>query len=354
MYDQLRESLDQLLAQLPQLAHGELIARSLEAIASMAETPDLERLDWKLVDGCLQDMQRGIKVLHPFRHIRKVSIFGSARTPTDAPEYEQAQLFAQAIAALGFLVFTGAGNGIMAASNQGAGLEASFGLNINLPFEQSSNPFVASDRLVSFKYFFTRKLFFLKESDAVAIFPGGFGTQDELFECLTLCQTGKATPRPIVLLEPPGSNYWEEWSAYVDNHLLCRDLISPGDRFLYRIFNQIEPACEYIQNFYSCYHSSRWVGDLLVLRLNYDISDPHLAELNRQFQPLLAQGQIYRTDPLAEEQKDAHLLHLPRLAMHFNQRDYGSLQKLIEALNNEQMASPLPLICHVPPHPEQR
>jgi uncharacterized protein (TIGR00730 family) len=348
----LRSQLLDLIERLPVIANGDLIAQSLEAIAQI-EQSNLERLDWKLISGSLKDMQNALKVLHPYRHIRKVSIFGSARTPEPEPAYQQAQAFAQQIAALGFKVFTGAG-GIMAAGNRGAGLDTSFGLNINLPFEQTSNPFVTSDRLVSFKYFFTRKLFFLKESDAVAIFPGGFGTQDELFECLTLCQTGKATPRPIILIDLPDGDYWQEWSAYIDNHLLSRNLINTGDRRLYRIYNNIEAACAYIQDFYSCYHSSRWIGNLLVIRLNYDISDLHLAELNRQFQSAITKGEISRSAALAQEQKDLHLLNLPRLVIHFNQNDYGQLQELIEAINNEKFGCEEQVICHIPIHPEKR
>ncbi len=356
-YSDLRSHLNQLLDQLeqnPQVLNGDLIARSLNSVIEIAKSKDLQRLDWKLIDGCLQDMQRALTVLYPFRHIRKVSIFGSARTPNTAPEYAQAKRFAQRISELGFLILTGAGGGIMEAGNEGASKDASFGLNISLPFEQTSNPFVASDRLVSFKYFFTRKLFFLKESDAVVIFPGGFGTQDELFECLTLCQTGKATPRPIMLIDLPGGDYWQEWSVYVDNHLLSRNLINSGDRRLYKITDQIESACKYIQNFYSCYHSIRWVGNLLVIRLNYDISDLHLTELNRQFQSALFQGEIYRSQALPQEQKDAHLLNLPRLVMQFNQHDYGQLQELIEAINNEKLGCKEQLICHIPPHPEKK
>jgi uncharacterized protein (TIGR00730 family) len=366
-YTDLRSRLNQLLDRLekgqleqnppgsnPQVLNGDLIAKALQSIAEIAQSKDLQRLDWKLIDGCLQDMQNALTILHPFRHTRKVSIFGSARTPDTALEYAQAKQFAQQISELGFLIFTGAGGGIMAAGNEGATKNTSFGLNINLPFEQTSNPFVASDRVVSFKYFFTRKLFFLKESDAVVIFPGGFGTQDELFECLTLCQTGKATPRPIVLIDLPGSDYWQEWSAYIDNHLLSRNLINPSDRRLYKITDQIESACKYIQNFYSCYHSTRWVGNLLVIRLNYDISDLHLAELNRQFQSTLSQGEICRSQALPQEQKDAHLLNLPRLVMYFNQSDYGQLQELIEAINNEKLGCEEQVICHIPPHPEKR
>jgi uncharacterized protein (TIGR00730 family) len=349
----LRSQLVGLIERLPSLPNGDLIAQSLEAIAQIEES-NMERLDWKLISGSLKDMQKALKVLHPCRHIRKVSIFGSARTPDHEPAYQQAKVFAQQIASLGFMVFTGAGGGIMAAGNEGAGLEASFGLNINLPFEQTSNQFVTSDRLVSFKYFFTRKLFFLKESDAVAIFPGGFGTQDELFECLTLCQTGKATPRPIILIDLPGGDYWQEWSAYIDNHLLSRNLINAGDRRLYRITDSIQAACDYIQDFYSCYHSSRWIGDLLVIRLNYDISDLHLAELNGQFHSALSQGEISRSQSLVQEQKELHLIDLPRLVMYFNQHDYGQLQELIEAINNENLGCDRPVICHIPPHPEKR
>ncbi|MGQ9864726.1 MAG: LOG family protein [Pseudanabaenaceae cyanobacterium] len=329
--------------------HSEAIARCAETLQRLADM-ELERLDWKILAGTLEDMERALKLLHPYRYRRKVAIFGSARTPPTEPVYEQARQFAAQMAAAGFYIFTGAGGGIMAAANEGAGADRSFGLNIDLPFEQTHNPYVDPAKLVGFKYFFTRKLFFLKESDAIAIFPGGFGTQDELFESLTLCQTGKATPRPIVLIDAPAGNYWEQWDAYIREQLADRGLITAEDRSLYCLTRDLAEATAYLCNFYRVYHSSRWVGDRFVIRLNFDISDAHLAHLNKEFADILTTGTIERSGPLPREVKETHILSLPRLVLRFNQRDYGRLQELILAINDTSDGT----ICFPEPHPAQR
>jgi uncharacterized protein (TIGR00730 family) len=277
-------------------------------------------------------VQKALEMFQPYRFTRKVSIFGSARTNPDTPEYKQAKEFARLVTDTGFMVLTGGGGGIMAAGNEGAGKGRSFGLNIHLPFEQSPNEYL-SDRLVNFKYFFTRKLFFLRESDAIALFPGGFGTQDELFECLTLLQTGKTTPMPLILIEPPGSTYWEEWDSYIREHLLDKGLISPEDQNLYCITNSIEDACAKISEFYSIYHSSRWIEDTFVVRLNFEISDNHLDRLNLSFADILVRGQIRRSQALEAEKWDTHLADLPRLVMDLDHQSYGHIQKLIWEIN---------------------
>jgi uncharacterized protein (TIGR00730 family) len=247
------------------------------------------------------------------------------------------------------MVITGAGGGIMAAGNEGAG-NNSFGLNISLPFEQSSNGFVSeASRLVRFRYFFTRKLYFIKESDAIALFPGGFGTQDEFFECLTLCQTGRATPRPIVLIDKLGGDYWNDWDVFVQNNLLERGLITKEDRSLYKITDDIDEACQFIASFYSVYHSCRWVGDLFVIRLHIEITDEHLDRLNDNFSDILLGGKIQRSSALPKEANEPHIIDLPRLTMHFNQHGFGRLYELISAIN-DTCDSGNPLICH----PEQR
>ena len=208
--ESLRAEINQLLDRAPQLKHGELIQLALSTILRMADD-EVDRLDWKILNAALQDMERAFQVFYPYRHVRKISIFGSARIAPGTPEYQLAADFAKQIVDLGFMVITGAGPGIMQAGNEGAGRDKSFGVNIQLPFEQGSNPFIEGDRkLIPFKYFFTRKLFFLKESDALALFPGGFGTLDELFECLTLSQTGKSSPMPLVLIDRPGGHYWHD------------------------------------------------------------------------------------------------------------------------------------------------
>ncbi len=338
----LRQDLDQLISRLETVPHGDLIYQALQLFLDIADE-ELERLDWKILRSCLRDMHQALRVFAPYRHTRKISIFGSARTPSTAPVYEMAVRFAQAASAMGFMIITGAGGGIMEAGNKGAGPNKSFGLNIELPFEQGANPYIEGDpRLIHFKYFFTRKLFLLKETDAIAVFPGGFGTQDEAFECLTLCQTGKAPPKPLVLMDVPGGTYWQHWDQFIHQELAAKGLINGEDQELYRICTSVEEGLAYLSGFYRVYHSSRYVGDRLVLRLNQDISDAALAELNRDFRDILVSGQIERTEPLPREVEDeqpinrpalTHTLHLPRLILHFNQRDYSRLYQLIYRLN---------------------
>ncbi|MFN3927231.1 MAG: LOG family protein [Pseudanabaenaceae cyanobacterium] len=330
----LRHDLYNLLESMADHPQGELIARALRILVQVSQQ-ETERLDWKLIAGALHDMQKAIKVFHPYRHIRKVTIFGSARSAPGDPEYEQAVQFARCITELGFMVLTGAGGGIMAAGNEGAGADRSFGLNIDLPFEQTANEFIRdSERLVNFRYFFTRKLFFLREADAIALFPGGFGTQDECFECLTLCQTGRATPRPLVLIDKPDGDYWVKWDEYMQRYLEERGFISAGDRRLYTITNDIPTACQVISKFYSIYHSSRWVDKTFVIRLNCEISDAHLTRLNAEFADILTDGEITRSPALPKEFKDIEILHLPRLVMNFNQVSYSRLNDLIWAINS--------------------
>jgi hypothetical protein len=222
----------------------------------------------------------------------------------------------------------------MEAGNKGAGLENSFGLNIQLPFEQEANPVLAqSDRVINFKYFFVRKLFFLKESDAVVLFPGGFGTQDEGFECLTLMQTGKAQLMPLVLVDRPGGQYWYEWDRYVRSNLLASGLISPEDIEIYSITDDVNVACKTVADFYRTFHSNRFVGDRLVLRLNTELTDASVAQLNEDFRDILVSGQIEKSTALPPERGD-ETERLPRLVLHFNQRNFGRLWQLVQAINS--------------------
>lgn len=339
----LQHNFSQLLADLPTLEHRELIQQALTTLLRLAHT-QIDRLDWKVLNASLRDMERAFQTFYPYRHVRKITIFGSARIPEKTPEYEMAVEFARRITQQGFMVMTGAGGGIMQAGNQGAGSEHSFGLNIQLPFEQGANPYIGDDRkLINFKYFFTRKLFFLRESDALALFPGGFGTQDEAFECLTLSQTGKSAPVPLVLIDPPGRTYWREWDQYIQKHLLKTGLISPEDSSLYTITDDVEVACEAIASFYQIYHSSRYVGDQLIIRMKCDLSDDCVEELNACFADILVKGQIEKTRALPQEALD-ETFELPRLALYFNQRDLGRLYQLIAAIN--RMGSGLPATDH--------
>ncbi|MBD1918691.1 MULTISPECIES: TIGR00730 family Rossman fold protein [Cyanophyceae] len=333
--------------QLSHLEHGKLIRQVLETILRMMGR-EADRLDWKILNAALLDMEQGFQVFTPYRHTRKITIFGSARTGAISPDYQLAEKFAKQITELGFMVMTGAGGGIMEAGNAGAGAEQSFGLNIQLPFEQGANPVMEGDpKLINFKYFFTRKLFFLRESDALVLFPGGFGTQDEAFESLTLIQTGKADPMPIVMVDHPGGNYWQGWDSYIREHLLSRGLISPDDPSLYTITDNVDDACHAISSFYRVYHSCRYTSDRLVIRLKSDLPEGAVDLLNQEFGDILAKGTIEKSAALPEEQKD-ETIALPRLVMHFNNRDFGRLHQLIWRLND--------LSDHRPEaqHPEQK
>lgn len=330
--ESLRAEINELLDRLPTLKQSKWIQQSLATLIRIAGS-DVERLDWKILSASLQDMERGFEVFYPYRHVRKVTIFGSARILPDSPEYLMAVDFARCVTQQGYMVMTGAGGGIMQAGNEGAGAEKSFGLNIRLPFEQEANPFIEGDpKLVHFKYFFTRKLFLLKESDAIALFPGGFGTQDEAFECMTLSQTGKFGPMPVILIDRPGGDYWQAWNTYIHDHLIRQGLVSPDDPNLYTITDRLDVACETINRFYHVYHSSRYVGDLFVIRLKSELSDEDVERLNDNFSDILVKGRIEKSRALPQEVGD-ETLDLPRLVFHFNQRDLGRLYQMIGVIN---------------------
>lgn len=343
----LKANLVELIDRLPYVEHGEFIQTALSTLMHIAGD-EVERLDWKILTASLQDMQRAFQAFYPYRHVRKVTIFGSARVPPESIEYQMAAKFAHNLAQQGFMVITGAGGGIMQAGNEGAGPERSFGLNIHLPFEQGANPYIQGDpKLVNFKYFFTRKLFFLKESDALALFPGGFGTQDEAFESITLSQTGKSAPVPLVLIDRPGGNYWKDWHRYIQENLLQRGLISPDDPSLYTITDDLEVACNAIASFYQVYHSSRYVGNKLVIRLKSDLTDDDVERLNEDFSDILVKGHIEKSQALPQEAPD-ETIDLPRLTLYFNQRDLGRLYQLIAVIN--RLGVPAPSRTH----PEQK
>jgi uncharacterized protein (TIGR00730 family) len=328
----LKNDLIATIDRLPTLSNGKWIQRALEAILRLAET-EIDRLDWKILSASINDMERAFQVFYPYRHTRKVAVFGSARTNNTAPEYQLAYDFAQAITQQGFMTITGAGGGIMAAANAGAGAENSFGLNIQLPYEQGANQYISGDpKSIAFKYFFTRKLFFLRESDAVALFPGGFGTQDEALETLTLCQTGRYGPVPMVLIDRPGGRYWLDWDSYLRTHLAATGLISLEDLSLYTITDDIQVAVEVIRQFYRVYHSSRYVGDEFVMRLKVAICDRDLEFLNQEFGDVVASGKIIQTTALTEELADP-TADLPRLVFKFDRRDFGRLYQMIDNIN---------------------
>ncbi len=309
-------------------------------ISEIKETADklardqATRGDVKIIARALKELRYAFKVFTPYRRKRKITVFGSARTRPDHPAYQAAVEFGRQMAEVGWYVVTGAGGGIMEGAHVGAGRAMSMGLNIMLPFEQSSNPIITDDpKLVHFKYFFTRKLMFVKEVHAIALFAGGFGTQDEAWETLTLVQTGKRDLMPIVCVDYPGNTYWADWLEYVKKHLLGDKLISPADLSLVKVVSSPEEAVDEVLGFYSVYNSMRFIREKLYLRLHRAPDDALLERLNVEFRDIVASGQIERVAAHAYESDDDHLADLPRLAFVFNRRDYGRLRQLVDAIN---------------------
>jgi uncharacterized protein (TIGR00730 family) len=276
-------------------------------------------------------------VFAPYRGVKKLCIFGSARTRPPAPIFQCAIDFARLMTDAGYMTITGAGDGIMGAAQEGAGAEKSFGLNILLPFEQHANAVIRNDpKLVTFRYFFTRKLTFLRETNAVAAFPGGFGTLDEALEVLTLMQTGKARLIPLVLVDQPGGTFWKAFTHYVSEHLMADKLISPEDFHLFKLTTSIEEARDEIVRFYRNFHSYRYVGPYLVIRLQRKISDEKIATIKKEFLSILhPPGEIFQRDAFPQEANEPELAHLPRLCLNFNRIHFGFLRLLIDRLNEE-------------------
>ncbi|HPM42624.1 MAG TPA: TIGR00730 family Rossman fold protein, partial [Candidatus Omnitrophota bacterium] len=293
--------------------------------------------DLKLVNNALKELRYSFKVFSPYRAVKKVIIFGSARSAKTSADYQMAEEFARKMTDNGYMVVTGGGPGVMEAGNKGARAGMEFALNIRLPYEQKPNPYIdEKDKIINFKYFFTRKLMFVKETDATVLFPGGFGTHDEGFEMLTLIQTGKSRPRPVVMVEPKGSTYWSVWRRFVVRELLGKGFISKEDFSLFRIVRSVDDAIKYIEDFYKVYHSIRYVAGVTVLRLNRDISDKTLNALNIKFKDILTSGEIKRSPPLRAELHKEEFPELPRLIMKFNFRNYGRLCEMIGAINKDR------------------
>jgi uncharacterized protein (TIGR00730 family) len=296
---------------------------------------DPSRGDLKILARTILELRYAFKVFTPYRSKRKVTVFGSARTPPDDPSYQQAVQLGRLFAKNGWLVVTGAASGIMEAGHLGAGRENSMGLNIMLPFEQEANRIIADDpKLVHMKYFFTRKLMFVKECHAVCLLPGGFGTLDEGMEVLTLIQTGKRDMIPIVLLDAPGGYYWRGFDQFIRDKLLARGMIGPADMSLFRVTDNVDEAVDEILGFFGVYHSMRYVHERLVLRLARPIDDALLDTLNRQFADIVVRGSIVRSAALPEERDEPGLADLPRLVFQFNRYDQGRLRQLIDCLND--------------------
>jgi uncharacterized protein (TIGR00730 family) len=308
---------------------ADILENALKLLNDVEDTGDV-----RVIQTALRELRYSFRLFAPYAHIRKVTIFGSARTTSGKQEYEQAVEFGRRIAKAGFMVITGAGPGIMQAGHEGAGPENSFGVNIRLPWEQSANPIIAENKkLISFKYFFTRKLIFIRHSDAIVLFPGGFGTLDEGYEVLTLMQTGKSQLMPLVLIDRPGGTYWKSWDQYVREHLLRDKLISPEDLDLYQITDNTDEAVKIIKGFYRNFQSSRFVKDLLVIRLKATPPPASIAALNKDFADIIEGAPIKPIKPTPDEVADKDNLQLARIAFGFNRRDYGRLRQMIDALN---------------------
>ncbi len=294
------------------------------------------RDELKIMAATLREFRYAFKTFKPFSGKRKISVFGSARTKPSAPSYKAAMRFCEEMVRRDFMIISGAGPGIMEAANGGAGRTASFGVNIRLPFEQSANQYIDGDKkLISFRYFFTRKLCFVKEASAIVLFPGGFGTHDEGFEALTLVQTGKAALIPIVFVDRKGGTYWSEWHDYVKEHLLGKGLISAEDMNLFKVTDDPMWAADEISNFYRRYHSTRWVKNRLVIRMTSPLPKGTVDKLNKRFNSILTdpKGRITEGLALPGEADQPELAYLPRLMLPFNRRNLGKLRQMIDVIN---------------------
>jgi uncharacterized protein (TIGR00730 family) len=304
----------------------------ITSICKLSEC-DIHGGDWKLVSRSIKELRKSFQTFTPHRNTRKVAIFGSARTPEQDPLFKLTEQFSKAITDKDFMVITGAGGGIMAAGNKGGG-DKSFGVNIKLPFEQDANEYVKdSPLLVSYNYFFIRKLMFIKESDATVLFPGGFGTLDEAYEGLTLIQTGKSLPRPIVLMQQPGDDYWQTWVSFFNDIMLRDGYISPDDLDLFTICETTESAVETVTSFYKNYHSLRYVREHAVLRLNKEITDQNIDQLNQAFADILVEGKINACEPFPEEVATRDQLKKFRIEFKFNKINFGRLVAMVRMIN---------------------
>jgi uncharacterized protein (TIGR00730 family) len=313
-----------------------IVEMMITALKTAGDDPSIG--DLKLMNRALKEIRRANRVFQPYQHLRKVVCYGSARTDPGRPEYVAAHDFARKMVERGYMVITGAGDGIMGAAQLGAGRENSFGLNIALPFEQSANPVIHGDpKLVEFNYFFTRKLAFVKEGHAFALFPGGFGTMDEGFELLTLIQTGKAVVEPIVMVDAPGGTYWRTFEKFLREHFLRLGLISPEDFSLFRVTDSVDEAVEEILRFYSIFQSYRYVGKKTVIRLSCPLGTDALARMHEEFSDLLAEGGRFElSGPLPQEADDPAIAALPRLVFASRRRSFGRLRQLIDFINRQQ------------------
>ena len=337
------KGLDERIMELAQSVSGVsdacLLAEMMTTAVGMARGTT-DHGDFKMANRSLKEMRTASEVFQPFRETRKVALFGSARTAPEAKEYQTAVEFSRRMLEEGFMTITGAGPGIRAAGNEGATREGSFGLNISLPFEAAANEFIAGDpKLIDFNYFFTRKLAFVKEADAAVGMPGGFGTMDEVFEALTLVQTGKTQVYPIVCLDAPGGTYWKSWKQFVEEHLYRLGMISESDFALFTVTDDVDEAIAEIKKFYEVYHSYRYVGDKLVVRLQAPLTEAALAKLNEDFAEIIKSGKMVQCGALSEEKSEPDLEEMPRIVFRHRRRNFGRLREFFNAINEAETES---------------
>jgi uncharacterized protein (TIGR00730 family) len=311
--------------------------REIKEAADRLLVDQASRGDAKLLATALKELRHCLKVFGRYKGHRKATVFGSARTKPDHPTYLQAIEFGKKMADAGWMLVTGAGAGIMEAGHVGAGRDASIGLNILLPFEQSANTVMTgNDKLMTMRYFFTRKLMFVKETDAIVLFPGGFGTHDEAFEALTLIQTGKSHLFPVVMVDEPGGTYWDRWNEFIETELKANCLISPADTSLYRLTHSVDEAVAEVVGFYRVYHSMRYVHKDLIVRLNRPIIDATLDRLNAEFKDILWEGTIERAEADPHEANEPDILHLPRLRFRFDRHGHSRFRQMIDIINRSE------------------
>ena len=327
------QAIDDLMQQAEGIHHPAVVREMIiSALKAGQETDYLA--DLKMLNNTMKEMRYTNKVFSPYREKKKVTIFGSARTERDEPIYRKCVAFSRELARRGFMIITGGGPGIMLAGNEGAGADNSFAVNIRLPFEQETNPVMEKSRnVITYKYFFNRKVAFVKESDAIAVFPGGFGTLDEAMEVFTLIQTGKTAPKPLVLVDDE-SGYWDRWFDFIKAAMLGRGLISAEDFAIFTITRSTEEAIAAIEGFYHIYHSMRFVDGNLVIRLTKELTDEQLDTLSFEFPEVRLPGTLVtRTTPLPEEADEPDLLSLPRIVVRFDHQHYGLLIAFIGRIN---------------------
>jgi uncharacterized protein (TIGR00730 family) len=328
------DAIDKLIDMVGDLSNPEII-REMILAALKAGIEHASREDMRLMNYTMKEMRFTAKIFGEYSNVRKVTVFGSARTQPDEAVYAIAREFGEKLADSGYMVITGAGGGIMQAANEGAGPEKSFGVNITLPFEQGPNPVLQGNpRLITYRYFFNRKVAFVKEADAIALFPGGFGTLDEAMETLTLVQNGKHSPLPLLLIDEPGGTYWLRWDKFLRHELLSEGYISESDFDLFELVDSVDEAVERINRFYRRYHSLRYVSGKLVIRMSLALDEAYIDELKYEFSDMLsAGGDMVLSGALPREADEPEIADLPRLVIDFNRKDFGRLRKLIDKLN---------------------